>query len=185
MVDLGQAEGDLGIARSDWQQPEGKADNVARHQDWRTAVNALVLCYFANVPPQTTRDLVNAATGFDYTLDDLLRLGKRAWNLKRAINHRLGLIQPLYGPGSTPDEPDPAPYGQGSVLPPYGQGSVLPLQQPYAEGGAAGYVPDMDGLLSDYYRARGWDEATGKPTHATLFRLGLSDVADDLWGRAA
>jgi aldehyde:ferredoxin oxidoreductase len=35
-------------------------------------------------------------------------------------------------------------------------------------------------MLSAYYAARGWDEATGRPTRATLLRLGLGDVADDI-----
>ncbi|MBI3362101.1 MAG: hypothetical protein HY023_13440, partial [Chloroflexi bacterium] len=93
MVDLGQSAEEIGITTSEWQQVEGKALSVARHQNWRTVGNALVLCQFANVPPATTRDLLNAATGYDYSLDELMRLGERAWNLKRAINNRLGLTR--------------------------------------------------------------------------------------------
>ncbi|MBI3762053.1 MAG: aldehyde:ferredoxin oxidoreductase, partial [Chloroflexi bacterium] len=137
-----------------------KALSVARHQNWRTVGNALVLCQFANVPPATTRDLLNAATGYGDSLDELMRLGERAWNLKRAINNRLGLTR------------------ANDKLPTL-------LLKPYAEGGAAGFVPDLDTLLTDYCRVRGWDEATGRPTRLTLSALGLPDVADDLWGRAA
>ncbi len=35
-------------------------------------------------------------------------------------------------------------------------------------------------LLTDYYRIRGWDEETGRPTRARLEAVGLKDVADDL-----
>jgi len=35
-------------------------------------------------------------------------------------------------------------------------------------------------MLDDYYEARGWDEKTGRPTRATLERLGLKSVEDDL-----
>ena len=41
--------------------------------------------------------------------------------------------------------------------------------------------PDKwQGMLEDYYRARGWDAASGIPTRQTLEMLGLADIADDL-----
>ncbi|MGB5932596.1 MAG: aldehyde ferredoxin oxidoreductase C-terminal domain-containing protein, partial [Anaerolineae bacterium] len=45
------------------------------------------------------------------------------------------------------------------------------------EGGTRGYVPDVERLLRDYYRVRGWDRETGKPTAEHLRRLGLEDIA--------
>ena len=38
-------------------------------------------------------------------------------------------------------------------------------------------------MLEDYYRARGWDPASGIPTRQTLKMLSLDDVADDLLQR--
>jgi aldehyde:ferredoxin oxidoreductase len=38
-------------------------------------------------------------------------------------------------------------------------------------------------MLEDYYRARGWDPASGIPTQQTLKMLSLDDVADDLQQR--
>ena len=134
-----------------------KAGSVAQHQDWRTVHNALIQCFFAGVPPQTTLDLVNAATGFDYSLDELRAVGERAWNLKRVINHRLGLTQ------------------ANDTLPPA-------LLRPLSDGGAAGYAIDLPAMLAAYYTARGWDEMTGRPTRETLQRLSLARLADDLWG---
>jgi len=133
-----------------------KAASVAHHQDWRTVHNALVLCFFAFVHGTALLELVNAATGFDYTMEGLRQVGERAWNLKRAINHRLGLTR------------------ANDRLPKL-------LLQPYADGGAAGFAPDLPAMLSAYYAARGWDETTGKPTRETLRRLDLASVADDLW----
>jgi len=49
------------------------------------------------------------------------------------------------------------------------------------EGGTGGYVPDVERLLLDYYQVRGWDRETGKPTADHLRRLGLEDIARDLW----
>ena len=156
MVDLWK---DTNYANGELQDPRAgaeKAANVALHQDWRTVHNALVQCFFASVPLATTLSLVNAATGFDYSLDELREVGERAWNLKRAINNRLGLTR------------------ANDTLP-------KALLTPYAEGGSAGLVPDFPAMLSAYYAARGWDEATGRPARATLLRLGLGDVADDIW----
>jgi aldehyde:ferredoxin oxidoreductase len=147
---------EIGVAPHDRHAGAEKAASVARHQDWRTVHNALVQCFFASVPPETTLNLVNAATGFDYSLAELCAVGERAWNLKRAINIRLGLTR---------------------------KNDTLPnlLLRPYADGGAAGFVPDLPAMLAAYYAARGWDGATGRPTPDVLRRLGLAAVADDLW----
>jgi aldehyde:ferredoxin oxidoreductase len=149
---------DTNLTNGELQEPLAggeKAPAVALHQDWRTVHNALVQCFFASVPLETTLHLVNAAAGFDYSLDELRQVGERAWNLKRAINHRLGLTR------------------ANDKLPKL-------FLQPYADGGAAGFAPDLEAMLPAYYAARGWDAATGRPTRATLERLGLPDVADDL-----
>ena len=74
--------------------------------------------------------------------------GERAWNLKRAINCRLGLT-----PAS-------------EVL------SKL-LLQPLPDGGQEGHVPDVALLLDEYYAASGWERESGRPKAETLRRLGL------------
>lgn len=156
-VDWGQAEASLKLEIFDRQGGAEKAANVARHQDWRTLCNALVLCLFSNVPIEMVTDLVNAACGTEFIPDDLMRAGERAWNLKRAINHRLGLTRAS----------DRLPKA---------------LLEPLPDGNAAGYVPPIQEMLAAYYQARGWDPETGRPTRDTLTRLGLADVAVDLWG---
>ncbi len=156
LADIGQTEESLGMAFYPRQAGAEKARNVQIHQDWRTVCNALVLCFFANVPPRVTLELVNGACGLDFTLEELLRCGERAWNLKRAINVRFGLSQ----------ENDTLPEA---------------MSRPYPDGGSAGYTPDLPGMLAAYYRARGWDSQTGKPSRAKLLELGLGSVAGDLW----
>ncbi|MEK7275778.1 MAG: aldehyde ferredoxin oxidoreductase C-terminal domain-containing protein, partial [Chloroflexota bacterium] len=136
---------------------DGKAEGVSRHQWWRTLNNSLVLCIFANVSFGAMRELINAATGFDYTAEEFLRCGERGWALKRAINNRLGLTA----------ADDKLPKA---------------LLTPYAEGGATGVAPDMKTMLREYYAVQGWDAATGKPGRETLEKLGMSAVAGDLWG---
>ena len=156
-VDWGQAEESIGLQFFDRQAGAEKSANVAIHQNWRTVFNALVMCIFANVPPQTQVDLVNAACGYDLTIAEMMKIGERGWTIKRAINNRLGLTR------------------ANDKLP-------KALLEPYKEGGAAGYVIPFAEMLEAYYEARGWDKVTGKPSKEKLVELGLEDIARDLWG---
>jgi aldehyde:ferredoxin oxidoreductase len=156
-VDWGHTQEELGIEFFSRHAQAEKAANVARHQDWRTVDNAVVMCIFANVGPQEKVDLINAACGLDWTIDDMMKFGERSWNLKRAINNRLGLT------------------AQNDKLP-------KALLTPFPDGGSEGFVPDIQGMLYAYYDARGWDQETGKPTREKLLELGLEDAAGDLWG---
>lgn len=160
LVEIGGAVSEIGVEMLDRSGSVGKALSVSRHQWWRTLNNSLVMCMFANTPFGTALELVNKAAGFDYSADEFLRCGERGWALKRAINNRLGLT-------SANDRLPKA------------------LLTPYAEGGAAGVVPDMATMLKEYYEAQGWDAGTGRPTRETLRRLSLGEAADDLWGGAA
>ncbi len=155
MVDWGNINEEAGIDFFPARAGAEKAANVARHQDWRTVYDSLVMCIFGNVPPHTQVELINAACGYDWTIADMLRCGERGWTLKRAINHRLGLTR------------------ANDKLP-------KALLQPYQEGGAAGYVIPFDEMLNAYYAARGWDPSTGRPTREKLLSLGLDEVADHL-----
>jgi aldehyde:ferredoxin oxidoreductase len=111
-----------------------------------------VLCQFANVPPTTVVELVNAAIDADYDLEGLMQAGDRGWQLKRMVNLRLGL---------RPSD-DRLPGLLRRVLP---------------DGGAAGYDIPVEQMLRAYYAARDWDPGSGWPSDDRLRRLGLSDVA--------
>jgi len=153
MVEIGNSMSEIGVEMMDRAASEGKALSVARHQWWRTLNNSLVMCVFANVPFNTARELVNAATGFDYSAEEFLRCGERGWALKRAINNRLGIT------------------AKNDALP-------RALLTPLSEGGAAGVVINLPTMLKEYYEVQGWDAATGKPTRSTLERLGLKDIVE-------
>ena len=155
-VDWGHTHEEIGIEYFSRHDHAEKSANVAKHQDWRTVFNAIVMCIFANVEPEMQVKLINAACGLDWTVADMMKFGERSWNLKRAINNRMGLTA----------ENDKLPKA---------------LLTPFPDGGSAGYVPDLEGMLFTYYEARGWDQNTGKPTREKLVELGLDDVADDLW----
>ncbi len=155
-VDWGQADTSLGLEFFGRQAGAEKAANVARHQDWRSVCDALVLCLFGNVTVEMVLGLVNSACGYEFSLSDLLRTGERAWTLKRVINIRMGLKR----------ENDKLPKA---------------LLEPLPDGPAAGYVPPLEKMLPAYYEARGWDLKTGKPTADKLKELGLEWVTPDIW----
>ncbi len=153
LVDIGQVEGEIGINFYPAHAGVEKAANVARHQDWRTLFNSLVLCFFANVPPESLVGLINAACGYDLILEDIMKIGERGWNLKRVINNRLGLTS------------------NNDRLP---QVLLKPYEDAEKVGGA--YVPDFEAMLDSYYDARGWDSEMGSPSVDKLKDLGLEWV---------
>jgi aldehyde:ferredoxin oxidoreductase len=155
-VDWGHTQSEIGIEYYSRHAGAEKSANVARHQDWRTVYNAMVMCIFANVAPQMQVDLINAACGYRWTVEEMMTVGERGWNMKRAINNRLGLT------------------AANDRLP-------KALLEPLATGGTEGFTPDIQGMLYTYYEARGWDQATGYPSRQKLLELGLNDVANDLW----
>lgn len=155
-VDWGNIEPSIGIEYLDRQGGAEKSRNVAIHQDWRTVDNSLVMCIFAIIPPELQTELINAACGYQWTVENMLRCGERGWNLKRAINNRFGLKR----------ENDRLPKA---------------LLTPYETGGAAGFVPDIEGMLVKYYETRGWDPLSGRPSRERLEFLGLNEIARDLW----
>lgn len=157
LVDIGQVEPTLGMQYYERLGGEEKAANVAIHQNWRTVINSLVTCIFANVEPQSLVDLVNAACGFDWDIDQMLLCGERGWNLKRAINLRLGLRRA--------DDRLPKAF-----LRPY---SDAPREQEFA--------PDFGPMLAAYYQARGWDPLSGFPSRDKLMELDLDWVMRDLY----
>jgi aldehyde:ferredoxin oxidoreductase len=155
LVEIGQTIEEIGVEFFNRQAGSEKVKNIIRHQNWTSVINALVMCIFANVPPSDTSKLILFATGYEYTLNDLLLLGERSWNLKRMINHRL------------------SPAGINDSLPER-------FNVPLAEGGAAGYTPPFKEMLLAYYDERGWDSDTGIPTANKLRKLGLDDLSTEL-----
>jgi aldehyde:ferredoxin oxidoreductase len=131
-----------------------KSANVARHQDWRTIFNSLVMCFFANVPPESVLELVNSACKLNMSIEELLLIGERGWNLKRIINNRLGVTK----------ENDTLPK---ALLIPY-------------EDDPDKFVPDFYAMLAAYYNYRGWDPNTGFPLEQRLSEIGLEWAIRDL-----
>ncbi len=157
-VEIGQVESGIGLEVYPRLIGGEKARNVSLHQDWRTVFNSLVMCIFANVPPEEIVQLVNTACGTQFDLSDLLKIGERSWNLKRAINLRLGYDS------------------KGEKMP-------RAFQVPYEDGQGEleHYVVPFDEMRRAYYRVRNWDLESGKPTQKKLQELELEWLVPDLW----
>jgi len=98
-----------------------------------------------------TADLLQAATGWTLTGEDVRRIGERIVNLERMFNAREGI--------GRKDDTLPARF----------------VTEPLPEGNpSAGAVVDLQAMLDEYYHARGWDVATGLPTREKLQELGLN-----------
>jgi aldehyde:ferredoxin oxidoreductase len=130
----------------------GKGQVAVDFQNYMSVYNPLGICKFiakGKIEPQHIADLINAAAGWDWTADDVLRTGERLFNLKRLVNLRLGV--------TAADDTLPQRL----------------LTEPRPTGGAAGVLPDLDAMLAEYYRLRDWTPE-GAPSAGRLQTLGLA-----------
>ena len=156
-VDTGQGPAtELGIIPGDrFENSEDKGAITARSQAWRSLYNAFIVCHFMNPGASQIQKALTAATGWDYTLEDLLLAGKRIFTIKRMLNLKLG---------STAED---------DRLPDF-------MLKSFSTGGTTGFVPDLKPLLKGAYREHGWDPDSGLPTPDTLQAYGLEFTIPDL-----
>lgn len=131
----------------------GKGRLIKWAEDYGAVIDALGLCTISYIAMGLTTEMVaeafNAVTGADFTDSDLLRAGDRINNLERLINLKLGLTPAI---------------------------DTLPerfIKEPLPEGASAGQTIDIEVLVKDYYKERGWDFSTGFPGEETLKKLSL------------
>jgi len=125
------------------------------------AISCLGLCMFGVgfMPASAITDFVNLSTGWNFTIEGVLKAGDRVANIRQAFNSREGISMSDYKvPGRVSGNPPPQ------------------------AGPTAGRTTDIDTLRRDYLEARGWDTSTGKPSRDKLLEVGLDDVAKALWG---
>jgi aldehyde:ferredoxin oxidoreductase len=91
---------------------------------------------------------IQAACPGDWSLESLLAMGERIWNLERDFNLAAGIT------------------GKDDTLPP------RLLTEPCKTGASKGMVAELGKMLPEYYSLRGWTP-DGVPTTATRARLGL------------
>jgi aldehyde:ferredoxin oxidoreductase len=137
---------------------EGKAQLVKDWQEVFAIIDAAGLCVFFSVrylmtPTRDIRpvgilELLNAATGVGYGMDELIRTGERIINAERLFLVGAGLSR------------------KDDSLPPRIVGEPLP------DGPAKGSVCHLDEMLNEYYELRGWTQ-DGIPTDEKLEELAL------------
>ena len=138
---------------------KGKAKITKAYQDLSAAIDSAGLCIFfavrnlagktLDVPPTGIREYLNAATGADYTLEELIRASERIVTAERQFLVRAGMSR------------------KDDTLP------VRLTEEPMPFGPAEGLVCHLDEMLDDYYRIQGWSR-DGVPTAGRLASLGLA-----------
>jgi aldehyde:ferredoxin oxidoreductase len=105
------------------------------------------LMFFGNYP---LVEFLNAVTGWDLDVEEVLTTGARIQTVRHCFNIREGI-----------------------------QASDVKLPQrmlgrpPQEEGPLSGVTIDVDSLAREYRQAMGWDPENGKPDDATIEKLGL------------
>jgi aldehyde:ferredoxin oxidoreductase len=134
----------------------GKPLLVKKTQElWGILPDAMPVCKFPMSPPRPLSPgrLLSAlrfVTGWDISLEELIAVGERIFNLGRLFNVREGVDRTL---------------------------DVLPnrFSEQLQEGGSAGEAittQDLESMLNEYYDLRGWSPE-GIPNEAKLKELGL------------
>lgn len=123
----------------------------------RLLEDSMAICILTSQDFQLEVDALNAATGFDLTVQEAFDIGRRAVNVLRLFNFRHGLTKDLEAPSLR--------YGS------------VPVDGPQA---GKSIMPHWDALRRNYYEKMGWDPQTGKPLPETLEKLGLAHLVPDL-----
>ncbi len=149
---------DVGITFSDKNDPAQKGALSAKVLWFCEIYNSLPLCQFSPMPAAMIAKALYLITDRQTKPMDLLTLGERSLNIKRAINNLLGITR---------------------------ADDKLPgiARRPLQEGATAGIAPDLDRMLREFYEVCHWDWETGKPSAARLKETGLGWVAQDLYGK--
>jgi len=131
-------------------ETEEKGGWVKTFQDLTAVVDSAGLCLFNTFAfggPEILQFL-KAATGVEMSLEELMKVGERIWNLEKMFNLKAGIT------GKEDRLPDRL------------------LKEPMPGGPAVGKVVELDKMLPEYYELRGWDKE-GVPTKERLKELGL------------
>jgi len=113
---------------------KGKGELTMIFQDIHAFSDSLDLCKFSAFAEGTDEyaQQYSAVVGIPFTSEDVLKTGQRIYNLERYYNNLAGL-------------------GEGS--------DYLPerfLKEPSTMPGSEGHVCELDLMLEEYYKARGW-----------------------------
>ncbi|MEM2385084.1 MAG: aldehyde ferredoxin oxidoreductase family protein [Candidatus Bathyarchaeia archaeon] len=131
---------------------KGKARIVKIMQDICRVIDALGLCKFVYLSGGVSliklSQLYTAVTGWETTLNELMRAGERIWILQRIFNVRMGVRRK--------DDTLPKRF----------------LEEPLNEGAAKGQIVELEPMLNEFYAERGLDHE-GRPKKENVLKLGL------------
>jgi aldehyde:ferredoxin oxidoreductase len=126
-----------------------------------SALDSYGLCQFVWGPswelygPDDMIEMLRAATGWDITLDEFMKVGERRLNMMRAFNAREGIDR------------------RADMLP---KKLSKPLQGTGPTAGISFDPKENEHWRELYYQMAGWDVRSGNPTQAKLDSLGLDWV---------
>jgi aldehyde:ferredoxin oxidoreductase len=129
-----------------------------------SCLDTINMCQFVAGPawqlygPQQLVEIIRSVTGWNVTIEELLKVGERRLNMLRAFNTREGIGR------------------DADTLP-------KKLQQPMVGGPSDGLVvtvEEFEKAKDWYYEMAGWDVENGNPTRQKLEELELDWLADEL-----
>jgi aldehyde:ferredoxin oxidoreductase len=136
-----------------------KVEFVCKTQHLYSMMDSLNMCQFVwggswqLYGPEQMVQMIQAVTGWDVTIQELMTVGERRLNLMRQFNAREGFD-----------------HNQDTLPEKF-------LARGLEGGPTKGWKVDRDAFqtaLKEYYRQCQWDQETGNPTSETLNRLGVS-----------
>jgi len=146
---------------------EGKAELTYYFEALHRISNSLGICHQNTIWNKLDymdltdiAELLSAATGMEFSRDDLENIAMRQMNLEKAINLRF------------------TNFARKDDLP-----TAREQTEPLTSGKLAGWKMDMEKfnkMLDRYYELHGWNKETSYPTYATLEKYGLVYVAEEL-----
>jgi aldehyde:ferredoxin oxidoreductase len=120
-------------------------------QCWRTVLDSISTCIFVPYSRADIVALLSAATGWNSSLFELMKVGQRGITLARFFNTREGFTRADDGLPERCFEPLPSGAMAGVAI----------------DGSA------FEEMVDAYYDMMGWDPATGQPRRGLLLELGL------------
>lgn len=150
-------------------EPEGyNAGRLTRYaQDFYAILTCLGICEYRHrlFDMDLFADIYSTGTGINMSASEIIEAGERIWNLFRAINVREGFRRR--------DDRIPPRWFE-----PLKTNNGVEIRLRDVTGKSLSHE-DVEALLDDYYKERGWEVETGIPSKQKLTDLGLTNVVED------
>jgi aldehyde:ferredoxin oxidoreductase len=132
---------------------EGKGMLTKTVQDLTAALDSAGTCLFTTfgLGADDLASLYSPAVGIECDGNEFMKIGERIWNLEKLWNLKVGFTR------------------KDDTLPP------RILKEPIKTGASKGEIEELDKMLDDYYKVRGWDKDS-VPTKEKLKELGIYDL---------